>query len=649
MILKLAFRNILKNKQNYLVYLLTMVIALSLVSALGGVACSEDIMSLAENMAMLKTYSVFIVLLLSGVIAYLTTYVCQDLMLKRSKEMGILALIGFEKKKVSKLFRYEFLVVTLLAFVLSIPLAFLLQLVLIFCVQLIFNTDHISPHFYSGLSMALSLMFLSMTHVTNIFIINNKTKKYQVFEQLQASRKRVRIDKKQNKLIFVFIALSLCFLLMGLIMLVLSLKEARNVAYLMMISSALMLGFGVFGVSKYAFTLIAVKWTSLKIKGNYGKGLVVRKNLSSKLNKNANAIGVLSILLTLSLVLMMLGLSIGASYKDNIKSEAPFDIAVFIDHEAVDFEEVIRYIEANESINRIVDYKLYDGNTASMTDPMFNDIILLSDYNRLRKMIGLEAINLKSNELAIHVESKANREKLLNRQSRVKLQIGAQEITNDQIYSEPFSQYGFNGLGYLLVIDDVYKEELKPIKSRLVVSTNSPAKMSLKGELKRFINLKKQEMLTSDMVLDSRITMGVIVKSWSNANGLVGLAILSFISLYVGIIFIVASLTLLAIHQTCELDQLKRDYKMLQVLGYSESDCSEMMKRSLLFYFIIPSVIPIMVVTVLMMMMYRVFSSQIVNPDVFVVSTGWTLLSFIGLYVAYFKMTLTIVKYELIK
>lgn len=91
----------------------------------------------------------------------------------------------------------------------------------------------------------------------------------------------------------------------------------------------------------------------------------------------------------------------------------------------------------------------------------------------------------------------------------------------------------------------------------------------LKSDLKQFLNSGKwQPELQSGQQLPEKVTMGVTVKAWGVANSLTGFTAISFSGLYLSIIFIILSCSVLAFEQLSAIDKTRRIMQSLTVWVY---------------------------------------------------------------------------------
>ena len=101
MLNKLAIRNVKRSSRDYIIYLITLTIAFSLMFAMNLVSWSDAVVDLYDNMNdTFKKVVIFINVIVVFVICFLINYTVKFMFSKRSKEFGTYMLLGIKKKKI---------------------------------------------------------------------------------------------------------------------------------------------------------------------------------------------------------------------------------------------------------------------------------------------------------------------------------------------------------------------------------------------------------------------------------------------------------------------------------------------------------------------------------------------------------------------
>lgn len=87
--------------------------------------------------------------------------------------------------------------------------------------------------------------------------------------------------------------------------------------------------------------------------------------------------------------------------------------------------------------------------------------------------------------------------------------------------------------------------------------------------------------------------MSLSVQAWGIKNSLTGFTTFAFIGLYLSVIFIIFSATLLAFEQLERGKNSSKYYKILQMLGVDNTNCKRLVFKELAIFFGIPMCLPL--------------------------------------------------------
>lgn len=91
---------------------------------------------------------------------------------------------------------------------------------------------------------------------------------------------------------------------------------------------------------------------------------------------------------------------------------------------------------------------------------------------------------------------------------------------------------------------------------------------ALREEIRTFLHSAQwRPQLLPGRTMPEKVTMGVSVQAWGVANSLTGFTTLSFCGLYLSLVILLLSCTILAFHQLSALDRNQRQYAILRQLG----------------------------------------------------------------------------------
>ena len=143
MIKKLAYCNAKRSIKDYLIYVVTITIAFSLMFSFNLISNSKDILELADMMKNFKIALIIVSLIVCFVLGFLINYMIKFMFKKRSKEFGLYLLLGIKKKDIAKIFILENLTLGFISLLLSFFFGILLSTVMSSIILNIFNAPYL--------------------------------------------------------------------------------------------------------------------------------------------------------------------------------------------------------------------------------------------------------------------------------------------------------------------------------------------------------------------------------------------------------------------------------------------------------------------------------------------------------------------------
>ena len=201
-------------------------------------------------------------------------------------------------------------------------------------------------------------------------------------------------------------------------------------------------------------------------------------------------------------------------------------------------------------------------------------------------------------------------------------------VAETPILTEPMEQYQMAGTkGYVLVLPDEAASQLVGEKIRLALKLKDGGYPELKSDLKQFLNSGKwQTELQSGQQLPEKVTMGVTVKAWGIANSLTGFTAISFCGLYLSIIFIILSCS------------------VIDRLGVPSHRQASLIRRELSTVFLIPLLFPLLLTVLLIAGAQFFFGEAILQQGLVPLYGLVTILLFCAIYLTYFGATMFLFK-----
>ena len=602
---------------------------------------SPDIASMSENMSMLTSGIVALSVLVALISSFIISYAVRFMLGQRKKEFATYELLGMDIGAIQKLFLIENSMIGLIAFVIGLILGTGLSGLLAQVVKKIFDTPHSYQISFSVQAFALSLFFFALMYGVGMIRAVHIIRRKKIVELLYDSRKNETISKQKHSILqLIIVVCSVLFIAIGMGLVRYGLTLQTNAAWGYLIGAVALLLTGVYEIYRN-FPAILITFVKSRKNVKYSDcNLFYFGQIGHRIQSCGRMMAITAILLTVSLTTMFVGLVMGAGYKANMEAYYPYDAGVAIDAPLTkdSFDELISLVDDRCSIQKEVVYYLYD------TEKYSVETLALTDYNALRSVLGLEKVELPDGEYLVHCDTWTYTEAIktaLKEKSQITLAGIPLENPEGRIFEEAMEQYQMAGTkGYVLVVPDQVVGELPANKIRLVMELENGGVPELRSEIRQYLNSEQwKPKLQEGATLPDHVTMGVTVQSWGVDNSLTGYTSISFCGLYLSVVFILLSCTILAFEQLSALDNSRRSYQIINKIGVSKKMQKKLIYRELSTFFFIPLILPVIVMIILMFGAQNLFGAYILQKGIIPLYGFATIAIFAIIYFAYYETT----------
>lgn len=638
---KLALRNIKRSARDYVIYFITIILTVMLMYSFLALGFSPDIASMSENMSMLTSGIVALSVLVALISSFIISYAVRFMLGQRKKEFATYELLGMDIGAIQKLFLIENSMIGLIAFVIGLILGTGLSGLLAQVVKKIFDTPHSYQISFSVQAFALSLFFFALMYGVGMIRAVHIIRRKKIVELLYDSRKNETISKQKHSILqLIIVVCSVLFIAIGMGLVRYGLTLQTNAAWGYLIGAVALLLTGVYEIYRN-FPAILITFVKSRKNVKYSDcNLFYFGQIGHRIQSCSRMMAITAILLTVSLTTMFVGLVMGAGYKANMEAYYPYDAGVAIDAPLTkdSFDELISLVDDRCSIQKEVVYYLYD------TEKYSIETLALTDYNALRSVLGLEKVELPDGEYLVHCDTWTYTEAIktaLKEKSQITLAGIPLENPEGRIFEEAMEQYQMAGTkGYVLVVPDQVVGELPANKIRLVMELENGGVPELRSEIRQYLNSEQwKPKLQEGATLPDHVTMGVTVQSWGVDNSLTGYTSISFCGLYLSVVFILLSCTILAFEQLSALDNSRRSYQIINKIGVSKKMQKKLIYRELSTFFFIPLILPVIVMIILMFGAQNLFGAYILQKGIIPLYGFATIAIFAIIYFAYYETT----------
>lgn len=667
MLKKLSLRNAKRQAKDYIIYFITVIIAVALMFSFNSIAVSEDIKELSTLMKSFSNAILGISFIIVFVMAWLINYTMKFMLEKRSKEFGTYQVLGLEKKDIANMFTLENIVIGILAFIIGIFGGIFLYQILTSIIMNLFNQPYEIKIKFDMMAVGITALYFFGIFILVLLNCRRKINKTKVYDLLYAEKKNENnIIKKSRGNIIVFI-ISLISLILAYCI---TNKEFSNMSDIsgMNITIAIILlivGIYLFYISISSF--IIKRYLNNKKKKYKKSNMFLYRNLTSKINTMSITMGTIALMFTIILIGGNVALLMNNMLNNEIELGYPFEIMISASDE--DFTKYKEYIDANANVKEIYEYNVYDIANTHIHDALLNSVfearyyeetdsvILLKDYNKLREMLGYEKVELKDNEVIIQCMETAK--PIFDEYIKTKnlINIANKNLNIKEVKGENLSQISFNGYTYCIIVPDNMKETI--IKEhekanaeaipdlnmyhKLVALTEHTTNEQFREELKKIVPTK---LITKTIEIDgvkeeytsNRHLADIQTKGARAAEAKSLYAIISFLAFYVALIFVMATATLLAIQQLSDAEKYKYRYELLKKLGMDELEMNRVILKQLFLYFAIPMIVPFIISLPIILSVSHIFTIAVTIEEI-ISNIGIIYGLFILVYGIYFIAT----------
>lgn len=336
MLCKLAWGNVRRAGRDYLVYLLTLTLGVTVFYAFNTISMQVDIAGIDEKGlaqvmgSMLGDLTYF----LAGVMAFLMVYANNFIMKRRKKEFGLYQVLGMGRGRVATIVALETVIVSVVAFVAGIVLGVGLSQLMTFFTASLFKTQIANFHFFFSVhAFNLTLACMLVMFVLTLLLNLRAVRRTKLIELMGAERRNESI-KTRNPWIAIAI-----FAVGAVLVGVAYYRLLRDGFPLTATDSKLQEAMNQFGITTAMVTVgtFALFWglSGMLIKllqslrGVYWRGLnmFTVRQLAAKVNTVCFSMGVIAMLLFLAITSVTCGVSIANVMNENLERYNPVDVS----------------------------------------------------------------------------------------------------------------------------------------------------------------------------------------------------------------------------------------------------------------------------------------------------------------------------------
>lgn len=673
MLCKLSLKNIRKSFKDYAIYFFTLILGVcifyvfnALESQTVMINVSLSTQKIIELMNyMMNAVSVFV----SFILGFLIIYASRFLIKRRNKEFGIYLTLGMGKRKISKILLFETIFIGVISLVVGLTLGVVISQFMSLLVANMFEADLTNFKFiFSESACIKTLIYFGIIYlVVAIFNVVNVSK-CKLIDLIQSSKRQEEVKMKNP------ILCTLVFVVASIML---------GYAYYLVTAGASILDEMVMiliPISLGTVSTFLIVWSLsglilrivMSVKNLYYKGLnsFVLRQISSKINTTVMSMGVICLMLFVTICVLSSALSLKNSMTQNLLTLVPVDIQlvktldrnegsqILIDDSKISIVDTLEKggFSTSDYLKDILEVTVYVANDITLETtlgsyydearvkyPMLTyssveTFIKVSDYNKVAKIYGNDEISLSDDEYVIvaDFENWANiRNEALKLGTTINI-LGKeykpkyQECVNGYLY---MSGSHIN-TGIIVVPDSALDDSIRE-ESILFANYNADSDEDKERIENMILDLDKNDYI-SNIELDASSKISIYGAS-------VGLgACVTFIGIYLGIIFLISSAAILALKELSESSDNKERYKMLRKLGTDEKMINRALFKQTAIFFGFPLLLAI--IHSVFGIIFCDYILSVFGNEKLLASIVMTALILLVIYGGYFVITYTVSK-----
>ena len=362
MLCKLAWGNVRRAGRDYLVYLLTLTLGVTVFYAFNTISMQVDIAGIDEEGLAQVMGSILgdLTYFLAGVMAFLMVYANNFIMKRRKKEFGLYQVLGMGRGRVATIMALETVIVSVVAFVAGIVLGVGLSQLMTFFTASLFKTQIANFHFFFSVhAFNLTLACMLVMFVLTLLLNLRAVRRTKLIELMGAERRNESIKTRNPWIAIAIFAVGVA--LVG----VAYYRLLRDGFPLTATDSKLQEAMSQFGITTAMVTVgtFALFWglSGMLIKllqslrGVYWRGLnmFTVRQLAAKVNTVCFSMGIIAMILFLAITSVTCGMSIANVMNENLERYTPADMSqtyIYYTPETLDYYKGYKgYVNPSEA------------------------------------------------------------------------------------------------------------------------------------------------------------------------------------------------------------------------------------------------------------------------------------------------------------
>ncbi len=632
MLFKLSFKNMKKSIKDYSIYFLTLVLGVCIFYMFNSLDSQQAMLQVSKSQKemihlmidMLGMISIFVAVVLGLLIVYANNFLVN----RRKKEFGIYMTLGMGRRQISKIILIETIFIGIISLAIGLVAGIFASQFMSILVAKMFEANMNKFEFvFSKAACIKTCIYFAIMYLAVIVFNTITISRYKLIDLLHASKKNEKVKMKNPFLaILVFIAGST---ILGYAYWKVTADAKSLVTADKLLPPILM---GIIGTVAIFWSLSGFMLEIIKrSKKIYLKdtNMFVLRQINNKINTMVISMSLICLMLFMTISILSSALSIKNTMQRELVEMTPVDINLVkmanLPEESIHYGRKVTYTEAqreesklsiqetminnNFDMNKlkdIIEIPAYIEENIKLSDFLGDKyeetkkeypgmrfdtvelIVKVSDYNKIAKLYGIDQYKIEDDEYIVVCDYDVLleiRNRALKNNGKNTLNIAGKEYKSKYNECKPgfvMMNVMHANTGIILVPDNCKLAD-EDVEERLLVANYNADTEEDKQKIEELFTSNEsgfvQSLANQGIEIDGMTRISLYESS-------VGLAtIVTFIAIYLGIIFLITSSAILALKQLTESSDNRQRYLILRKIGCDEKMINKSLFRQVGIFF----------------------------------------------------------------
>lgn len=639
MLFKLSYKNMKKSIKDYSIYFLTLVLGVAIFYMFNSLDSQQAMLKVSQStkdlirlmIEMLGMVSVFVAVILGLLIVYANNFLIN----RRKKEFGIYMTLGMGRRQISKIILIETILIGIVSLLIGLVVGVFASQFMSVLVSKMFEADMSEFTFaFSKTACMKTCIYFAIMYVAVMMFNTLTISRYKLINLITSEKKNEKV-KIKNPILSIFVFLIAVGMLGYAYWQVTKGVQTLDTAdkllkpILLGIVSTILIFWSLSG-----FLLRIIQSTKKVYLKN--TNMFVLRQINNKINTTVISMSVICLMLFMTITILSSALSLRNTMQRELIEMTPVDINMYKianlpesytiygkEIETTKEQREASKISLQETLEKngfnfnllkdIIEIKIYATDELTWEEFLANkleevkrsfprlvydtkeSIIKISDYNKIARLYGTQEYEVAENEYIVLCDfdsMKEIRNDVLKEGNHTIDIAGKRYQSKYNECKEGFVNLSTSHIntGIILVPDSCNLKEEEEEMHFLAANYNTNTEEG-KQEIEQKIVSEDAEF--ARRLSEKEIYINTMTKI-SIFEASVGLAtIITFIAIYLGIIFLIASAAILALKQLTESSDNKQRYTILRKIGCDEKMIHQALFRQIAIFFGMPLMLAI--------------------------------------------------------